>query len=76
MPRLKEHPKPYAELGRLLRGYELSTGPALGAVIRLGEQAALARLRDPGKLTVRELGMICRNAGIPAEEIRAAIRFP
>lgn len=75
MPRLKEHPKPYAELGRLLRGYELNTGPALGAVIDKGDKAALARLLDPGKLTVRELGMICRRAGIPAEEIRACIKF-
>lgn len=74
MPRLKERPKPFAEVRRLLLGYEMD-GPKMARAMDRCETTGKRRLDHPEELTLGELGRICRNTGIPADEIRAAIKF-
>lgn len=74
MPYLKQRPAPFAEMRRLLLGYELD-GTALGPIIGRTSKTARARLKNPGDLTLSELADICKRAHIPADEIRAAIKF-
>ena len=74
MPYLKPRETPFAEVARLLKGYDLK-GPSLAAVLACGEQKARSRLQNPGDLTLAELARICRNAHIPADELRNAIKF-
>ena len=65
---------PYDPLRRLLRGYGIDgehLGPALGCC----GHTARSRLKEPGTLTYNELRIICDKCGVPADEIRAALRF-
>lgn len=73
MPFLKRN-DPYAELRRLLKGYGMS-GSRLARTIGKCENTARERLACPGRLTLDEIGMICRNGHIPADELREAIKF-
>ena len=74
MPAPKTVDPPFWSVRRLLLGYEL-TPKYLAKACRISEQTAARRLANPGELTLNELRRVCRNAGIPADEIREAIKF-
>jgi len=74
MPKLKEKKQPFEAVARLIKGYGL-TGYALADVMYCSEYTARERLRHPERLTLEELGFICKNGHIPADEIREAIKF-
>jgi len=75
MPKLKEPKKPFEEIVRLLKAYDLGSYRKLADVIYRSDYTAGSRLRNPGDLTLSELAMICKNGHIPADEIREAIKF-
>lgn len=64
---------PFIDVRWLLYSYHLR-GDQLADVLRMSPAAARVRLKNPGKLTLNELQMIC-DSGIPAEEILEAIKF-
>jgi len=66
--------KPFAEMERLLRGYGLTTS-RFARVLGKCEATARYKLRNPGYLTLYDLQRVCREAHIPAEEIRGAVKF-
>lgn len=65
---------PYDPLRRLLKGYGVD-GEHLGVALGCCGHTARSRLKEPGTLTVDELRSICIRMGVPADEIRAALRF-
>ena len=65
----------FAPLRRLLKGYDLGEGPQLAKVLGCSSPTAKARVDDPSRLTLGELRDICVRGGVPADEIRAAIRL-
>lgn len=65
---------PYDPMRRLLRGYGIDS-PHLARALGCCEETARMRLKDPARLTLRELRDVCVRLGVPADEIRDAIRF-
>ena len=74
MPRLKTSEPPFAAVRRLLLGYEVDYKRMAGA-IGTSPKTGKRRLDHPEELTLLDLRNICRSCGIPADEIRAAIKF-
>lgn len=72
MPYIKTKDPPYAKMTRLLRGYGLNAA-RLAAVLDVSTPTALARIREPERLTLGDLAKINARAHIPMEEIREAI---
>ena len=70
---MKRQEIPFVSLQRLIRGYNLNA-VKLADIWHCSYNTAAARLRDPGKITLRELEKISNSAGIPMDEIRACIR--
>ena len=75
MPHLKKKPEPFADIVKLLKGYDLGSSRKLAAVLYCSDYTGRARLKSPGDLTLTELQAICRNGHIPADEIREALKF-
>ena len=75
MPYLKKRPAEFEDVVKLLKANDLGSGCRLARVLGTCDSTGLSRLNHPGDLTLRELGKICRNGHIPADEIRAAIKF-
>ena len=70
--------KPPDKLRVLLAGYLAAQNMGmdeLGAVMGCSRQRASRKVNSPGTLTVDELRTIQRGLHIPADEIRAAIKF-
>ena len=74
MPRLKTKPAPFADVRRLLLGYELD-GPKMGRALDTSTTTGKRRLDHPEELTLAELAKISRRVGIPADVLRNAIKF-
>ena len=70
----KKRERPFAEVARLIKGYGLDP-PKLATVIGRSRPTAAERLKEPDQLTLGELKMICLSGGVPADEIKAAIKF-
>lgn len=70
----KRRDLPFWGVRRLLLGYEL-TSTHLARATGMSESTAARRLANPGDLTLSELRRVCRNAGVPADELREAIKF-
>ena len=66
--------KPREPMTRLLMGYGLDS-VALASVLGCSRPTAKGRLQDPGRLTLAELRDICVRGGVPADEIRQAVRL-
>ena len=75
MPKLKQRTTPYDDLLRLLKAYGLGTSRKLAEAIYCSDYTGRARLKNPGDLTFDELRNICRNGGVPAAELREALKF-
>jgi len=75
MPKLKEPAKPFEDLVRLLKAYDIGSYRKLADVIFTSDYTAGSRMRNPGDFTLDELAMICKNGHVPAEKIREAIKF-
>ena len=73
MPRLKTPDPPFIAMRRLLLGYGMN-GPLMGRAMGTTDKTGKRRLDHPEELTLGELKKLSR-AGIPAEEIRDAIKF-
>jgi len=74
MPYIKEKPKPFAAVGRLLKGYDV-TPTALAEKTGWSYGKSASRLLNPETLTLLELDIISRRFHIPMEEIRQSIRM-
>lgn len=74
MPWVKERPKPFAAVGRLLKGYDV-TPSALASKTGWSYGKAQSRIKNPATLTLAELDVISRGFHIPMDEIRSAIRL-
>ena len=72
MPYIKPKKKPFAKMGRLLRGYGLN-GTSLAGILGVSAPTAKKLLDNPEKLTLEALDKISRLAHIPMEELREAI---
>ena len=70
---MKKTDIPFSPVLRLLRGYGVNA-VQLATILGVSYNTASARLRRPDTLTLREIGLISSRAGIPIEEVRAAIR--
>lgn len=66
--------KPREPMTRLLMGYGLDS-VTLASVLGCSRPTAKGRLQDPGRLTLAELRDICIRGGVPADEIRQAVRL-
>ena len=75
MPHLKKRPEPFADLLKLLKANDLGSSRKLAAVLYCSDYTGRARLKNPGDLTFDELRNICRNGGVPAAELREALKF-
>lgn len=64
---------PFGSVQRLLRGYGLNA-VQLAAIWDCSYNTAAARLRNPSRLTLRELELVSIRAGIPIAEIRESIK--
>ena len=64
----------YEPMRRLLRAYQVD-GPTMASAIGCCINTARSRLQTPGTLTYDELRRICIGCGVPADEIREALRF-
>ena len=73
MPWKKPPEKPFIEMERLLKGYDL-TPPKLASVLGVSVPTAREKLNNPHKLTLKDLRRIHRFHHIPIQEIRDAIR--
>lgn len=71
MPYIRPREKPYAQVVRLLKGYDLHPAE-LSRVMGCSANTARRRLEHPEEFTLGELGRISRNAHIPIDEIREA----
>ena len=74
MPKLKTREEPFADVSRLLKGYDM-TGVRLAGVLGKSEFTARQRIKFPADLTLGELDLICKRGHIPAEKLREAIKF-
>lgn len=74
MPYLKKRTIAFEDVGRLLKGYDL-TGCRLARVLDKCESTARNRMRNPGEFTLNELSAICKSGHVPAEKIKEAIKF-
>ena len=74
MPRLKTPDPPFIAMRRLLLGYGMN-GPLMGAALGVTDKTGKRRLDHPEELTLDDLKKLSRYTDIPADEIRAAIRF-
>ena len=69
---------PHARIGRLIAGYaseQRANTAKLASYIGRSENTALARIRNPGDLTVSELTQLGKHLGIPIAELRDAIQY-
>lgn len=74
MPYIKPKQPPFAKLGRLMKGYELS-GRQIAEMLGCAPATGCKKLADPSLFTLADLQKINRAAHIPADEIRDAIQF-
>ena len=74
MPRLKTPEPPFAAVRRLLLGYEVDY-KRMAAAIGMSTRTGQRRLDHPEDLTLEDLRRLCRCCGIPADELRNAIKF-
>lgn len=65
-------PQSFARMSRLLKGYDFD-GPALAKVLGCSAPTALSKIRDPGRLTLKDLDAIRRHGHVPLEEIKDAL---
>lgn len=72
MPYIKPTDPPFARVGRLLKGYGLSSGK-LATVLGCSAPTALKKLKQPETLTLADLALINSRGHIPIDEIRDAI---
>ena len=73
MPYIKPRAKPFEQMNRLLLGYGLN-GVKLSRIIGTSQPTAKKKLDNPSLLTLAEIDLIHRNAHIPYDELREAIR--
>lgn len=73
MPRLKKPEAPFAEMRRLLLGYEIGSTKLMG-YLGVSQPTARDRLKNPGKLTLDDLWAISSKGGVPIEKIREAMK--
>lgn len=64
---------PFESMARLLKGYGLNA-PELAKVLGVSAPTAREKLKDPGRLTLRDLAKINSYGHISIEVIREAIR--
>ena len=64
----------YEPFRRLLRAYGVE-GERLAKVLGCCPHTARARMKEPGTMTYNEMRCLCIGYGIPADEIRGALRF-
>lgn len=69
MPRLRDNTHP---MTRLLLGYNIN-GANLSAVLGCAPDTARKKIRDPARLTIRDLQIIHFKFGVPVEEIRGRL---
>ena len=74
MPYLKQQPKPFEKLHRLLAGYGLN-GENLSRTLSCSPTTARKRISEPGTLNLTELSMISRRHHLPIDEIRECISW-
>ena len=74
MPQKKTQFVPFAETGRLLRGYNFNSR-TLAEILLCSPSTALKKINNPELLTLRDLRMIAKLGKVPAEEIRGSLRF-
>lgn len=72
MPYVKTPERPYAAVGRLLKGYGM-TAEKLSGILECSVPTARARLNDPQRFSLAELALVSRKGHVPIEEIRDAI---
>lgn len=76
MPKIKKTPSKYDKLLLLING-RIKTDKVsmekLAYYMKVSRNTAAARLREPGKLTLEDIGNLSRGLGIPIDDIRAAI---
>jgi len=72
MPYVKRIEIPYAAVGRLLKGYGINA-EKLAGILECSVPTARARLNDPQRFSLAELGKVSRKGHVPIEEIRDAI---
>ena len=65
---------PFAEVARLIKGYNVNT-PQLAEILNCSKTTAALRMREPDRFTLGDLKLICISGGVPADEIKAAIKF-
>lgn len=79
MPRTTFRPqRDQDKLRVLLAGYQREramTDDDVGRVLGCTRPTVAVKLKEPERMTLAELRMIQRGLNIPAEEIRAAIKF-
>lgn len=71
---MRKREPPFAEIIRLFRGYGLNC-VVLAKVLGCCPATASLKLKEPDRITLADLRQVCRSGYIPAEEIRAAIKF-
>ena len=72
--KMKKREPPFIEIVRLLKGYDLNC-VSLSKVLGCCKTTASLKLKEPDRITLADLRQICRSGCVPAEEIRAAIKF-
>ena len=70
----KKREPPFAEVARLIKGYEL-TSCKLAKILGCVDSTAWIKLNEPDRFTLGDLKLICISGGVPADEIKAAIKF-
>lgn len=65
---------PFIEVSRLIMGYEFNP-PKLAAVLGCTRPTAALKLKEPDRFTLADLKRISLFGHVPADEIRAAIKF-
>lgn len=73
MPRVITHDVPFIEMSRLIKGRY--NGEGLAVVLRCSSNTARERMKNPGKLTLDELKLLCQRGHISREELLSAIRW-
>lgn len=70
----KKREPPFAEVARVIRGYEINT-PQLAELLNCSKTTASLRLNEPDRFTLGDLKIIVTRSDVPADEIKAAIKF-
>jgi len=73
MPYKKKPPTSFIEVARLLKGYDINA-PALAELLGCSAPTARRKLNSPELLTLKDIGMIAKNAHVPMDEIRQSIK--